>query len=430
MQYFLLVLFFLGLSVFVGKQIPWFTRYRIPASLTAGIVALLFFTVIPGAKNSDFFLHLKQLPSEFIALVFACFFLQRHENTGLSERRITEVFAQTSLIWVSVMGQVLIGLVATIFIYKPYFGQPLAFTSVLEAGFAGGHGTAVAMGPILVQNGVPAGLEYALFSATIGLIGGIVGGVWIIERQRRKTRIIVSDEDLVHAQFDVNGLLTSLGLVAAAYWLGLFYKGAFEKEILPRIIDPAHLRSFSLPLFAYTLVGGYTVKQLLSLSGFSRLIDNSSILLLADVFLEILIFAGIAIIDVRLLGQGLIPLLSLFALGFAWNLFCHIWLRPRILNNAYSFELGLINFGMLNGTSATGLMLLKMVDPKFQTRAAKVFAESSAITQPFIAGGILTLATPYIVSQLSPALSVLLYGGLLAVWLALGLAAGKRIRNR
>jgi ESS family glutamate:Na+ symporter len=430
MQYFLLVLLCLGLSVFVGKQIPWFTRYRIPASLTAGIVALLFFTIIPGAKNSDFFLHLKLIPTEFIALVFACFFLQRHEPAGLSEHRMTDVFAQTSLVWVSVMGQVLIGLVATIFIYKPYFGQPLAFTSVLEAGFAGGHGTAVAMGPILVQNGVPAGLEYTLFSATIGLIGGIVGGVWIIERERHRTRKIPTDADLVRAQLDVTGLLTSLGLVAAAYWLGLFYKGAFEKEILPRIIDPAQLGNFSLPLFAYTLVGGYTVKQLLSLSGFSRLIDNSSILLLADFFLEILIFAGIAIIDVRLLGQGLIPLLSLFALGFAWNLFCHIWLRPRILNNAYSFELGLINFGMLNGTSATGLMLLKMVDPKFQTPAAKVFAESSAITQPFIAGGILTLATPYIVSQLSPALSVLLYGGLLAVWLALGLAAGKRIRNR
>jgi ESS family glutamate:Na+ symporter len=430
MQYFLLVLFFLGLSVFVGKQIPWFTRYRIPASLTAGIVALLFFTIIPGAKNSDFFLHLKLIPTEFIALVFACFFLQRHEPAGLSERRMTDVFAQTSLVWVSVMGQVLIGLVATIFIYKPYFGQPLAFTSVLEAGFAGGHGTAVAMGPILVQNGVPAGLEYTLFSATIGLIGGIVGGVWIIERERHRTRKITTDADLVRAQLDVTGLLTSLGLVAAAYWLGLIYKGAFEKEILPRIADPAQLGNFSLPLFAYTLVGGYTVKQLLSLSGFSRLIDNSSILLLADFFLEILIFAGIAIIDVRLLGQGLIPLLSLFALGFAWNLFCHIWLRPRILNHAYSFELGLINFGMLNGTSATGLMLLKMVDPKFETPAAKVFAESSAITQPFIAGGILTLATPYIVSQLSPALSVLLYGGLLAVWLALGLAAGKRIRNR
>ncbi len=429
MQYFLLVLFILGFSVFVGKKIPWLNRYRIPPSLTAGIVALTFFTTIPGARNSDFFLQLKGIPGEFIALVFACFFLQRHEKASFSEKRMIDVFAQTSLIWVSVMGQVLIGLVATILVYKPFFGQPLAFTSVLEAGFAGGHGTAVAMGPILVQNGVPAGLEYALFSATVGLLCGIAGGVWLIERQRHKTRVIVSDDDLVHAQFAVTGLLMSLGLVAAAYWLGLFYKGIFEKEILPRITDPAYLGSFSLPLFAYTLIGGYTVRQLLTLVGLSRLIDNNSILLFADVFLEILIFAGIAIIDVKLLGQGLIPLLSLFALGFAWNLFCHIWLRPRILNKAYSFELGLINFGMVNGTAATGLMLLKMVDPKFQTPAAKVFAESSAITQPFIAGGILTLATPYIVSQLSPALSVLLYSGLLAVWLILGLAAGKRIRN-
>lgn len=430
MQYFLLVLLFLGLSAYAGKQIPWFTRYRIPPSLTAGSMALLFFSIVPGAKNSDFYLHLKPISAEFIALVFACFLLQRHEQSGLSERRVKEVFAQTSLVWVSVMGQVLIGLVATILVYKPFFDQPLAFTSVLEAGFAGGHGTAVAMGPILVQNGLPAGLEYSLFSATIGLIGGIAGGVWLIERQRHKTRVIVSDKDLVRAELDVTGLLTSLGLVAAAYWLGLFFKGTFEREILPRITDPAHIGSFSPPLFAYTLIGGYTVKQLLTLAGLARLIDNRSILLLADVFLEILIFAGIAIIDVRLLGQGFIPLFSLFAMGFAWNLFCHIWLRPRMLNKAYSFELGLINFGMLNGTAATGLMLLKMVDPKFETPAARVFAESSAITQPFIAGGILTLATPYIVTQLAPALSVLLYAGLLAVWLVLGLATGKSIRDR
>lgn len=430
MQYFLLVLLILGVSVFARKRFAWLDRYRIPPSLTAGVVALLLFTAIPGAKNGDFYLHLKGLPSEFIALVFACFFLQRHEKGEISVRRFTDVFAQTSLIWVSVMGQVLIGLIATILVYKPFFGQPLAFASVLETGFAGGHGTAVAMGPILIQNGLPAGLEYGLFSATIGLICGIAGGVWLIERERRKTRRIVSDEDILHSEFDLNSLLISLAFIAAAYWLGLFYKGAFEKEILPRLTDPAHLGNFSLPLFAYTLIGGYTVRQLLTLAGLARFIHNSSILLMADLFLEILIFAGIAIIDIRLLGQGLIPLLSVFLLGFAWNLFCHQYLRPRILNRAYSFELGLINFGMLNGTAATGLMLLKMVDPKFQTPAARVFAESSAITQPFIAGGILTLATPYIVSQLSPWLSVILYAGLLAVWLVLGLTAGKRLRAR
>lgn len=425
MQYFLLVLLILGLSAWTVKKISWLQKYKVPPSLLGGLAILAFFTAVPDTKNSNFFLHLKALPSEFIALVFACLFLQRREQGASSMVRTTDVLAQTALIWVSVMGQALIALVATLLVYKPLFGQPLAFTSVLEAGFAGGHGTAVAIGPILAQNGLAAGLEYSLFSATVGFIAGIVGGVWLVERYR-KPRFAGDHDDMVAVQLTLEGMLVSLALIAAAYWLGLFYKGVFENEILPYFIAPTQLVSFSLPLFAYTLIGGYTLRLLLTLAGFSELIDNASIIFLADFFLEILILAGIAIIDIRLLGDGLFPLLSLFALGFLWNLLCHFWLRPRILHPAYSFELGLINFGMLNGTAATGLMLLKMVDPKLATPAAKVFAESAALTQPFIAGGVLTLATPYIVTHLSPALSVSLYGGLLLIWLLVGLIAGRR----
>lgn len=424
MQYFLFVLLLLGLSALLVKKTRWLNQYRIPPSLLAGIAVLAFFTAVPGAKNTDFFLHLKALPSEFIALVFACLFLQRREKNAVGVHT-HEVVAQTALIWVSVIGQVLIALVATLLVYRPFFGQPLAFTSVLEAGFAGGHGTAVAIGPILAQNGLASGLEYSLFSATVGFVGGIAGGVWLVERQR-KASIAPGDDDAVRMQIELYGMLVSLALVAAAYWLGVFYKGVFEKEILPYFIAPTQLAHFSLPLFAYALIGGYTVRQLLALAGFSALIDNTSILFLADFFLEILIFSGIVIIDIRLLGDGLVPLLSLFVLGFTWNLLCHFWLRPRVLPPAYSFELGLINFGMLNGTVATGLMLLKMVDPRLTTPAAKVFAESATLTQPFIAGGVLTLATPYIVTHLSPWLSVLLYGSLLLAWLLVGLSAARR----
>lgn len=429
MQYFLLVLLLLGVSALAGKKIPWLDRFRIPPSLTIGILVLLFFTFLPAQKTGGFFLHLKSLPTEFIALVFACLFLQRTDTTHKSKRSFSDVLAQTSLVWVSVMGQVMIGLVATIFVYKPFFNEPMAFTSVLETGFAGGHGTAVAMGPVLVQNGIPAGLEYGLFSATVGLICGIAGGVWLIHYQHRRIAAggVTSDIDENRAQLDLASLFSAFLLIAAAYWFGYFLKGIVEHEILPRIEAAQKLGNFSLPLFAYTLVGGYTIKMLCRLTRTEHLIDNSVMMLLADVFLEILIFAGIAIIDVRLLGQSLVPLLSVFALGFVWNVFCHFYLRPKILPVPYSFEIGLINFGMLNGTAATGLMLLKMVDPKFKTPAARVFAESSAITQPFIAGGLLTLLTPFIVTGLNPWLSVALYGGLFAVWLVLGLATGRRI---
>ncbi|MBN8220271.1 MAG: hypothetical protein J0L53_05075 [Spirochaetes bacterium] len=431
MQYFLLVLLLLGVSALAGKKIPWLDRFRIPPSLTIGTLVLLFYTFLPHEKTGAFFLHLKSLPPEFIAIVFACLFLQRTDEAHRTKRSFADVLAQTSLVWVSVMGQVLIGLVATILVYRPFFNEPMAFTSVLEAGFAGGHGTAVAMGPILVQNGIPAGLEYGLFSATVGLICGIAGGVWLIHRQhRRKAATAEQLGESNEASVNLTSILISLMLIGAAYWFGVFIKGMFEKELLPRIVSPEKLRGFSLPLFAYTLVGGYAVKLLCKITRSEALIDNNLVLLLADLSLEILIFAGIAIIDVRLLGQSLVPLLSVFALGFVWNVFCHFYLRPKILPVPYSFELGLINFGMLNGTAATGLMLLKMVDPKFKTPAARVFAESSAITQPFIAGGLLTLLTPFIVSGLNPWLSVALYGGLLAVWLMLGLATGRRISRQ
>jgi ESS family glutamate:Na+ symporter len=420
------------MAALAGKKISWLDRFRIPPSLTVGIIVLLFFTFLPGEKSGGFFLHLKSLPPEFIALVFACLFLQRTDDANKSKRTFSDVIAQTSLVWVSVMGQVLIGLIGTILVYKPFFNEPMAFTSVLETGFAGGHGTAVAMGPVLVQNGIPAGLEYGLFSATVGLICGIAGGVWLIHhRHRRIVTAETSPQRETHsAAIDLTSLFISFMLIAAAYWLGKFLKSTFEHELLPHFIAAEKLRDFSLPLFAYTLIGGYVVKMLCRLAGQESLIDNSIVLLLADVFLEILIFAGIAIIDVRLLGHSLVPLLSVFALGFIWNVFCHFYVRPKILPVPYSFELGLINFGMLNGTAATGLMLLKMVDPKFKTPAARVFAESSAITQPFIAGGLLTLLTPFIVTGLNPWLSVALYGGLFVVWLALGLATGRRIQNK
>lgn len=429
MRYFLLLLFFLGLSLLLRKRIPILERYRIPPSLLAGVFLLVYFT-LADAKMSSFYLHLKSLPAEFIALVFACFFLQRPQEKKLAERRLPQILGETSLIWVSVMGQVLVGLVATLLIYKPFFDLPLSFASVLETGFAGGHGTAVAMGPILAQNGLAAGFEYGLFSATVGLVCGIVGGVWLIHREHRKTRIFKEKDDNLRVSWDLPTLLKTLTLIAAAYWVGVFYKGIVEHEILPRVAAAFLPPNFSLPLFAYTLIGGLTVRQILVWSRSSHLIENDSILLSADVFLEVVIAAGIAIIDVTLLGSALIPLLSLFALGFAWNLFCHHVIRPRILTHSYSFELGLINFGMLNGTAATGFMLLKMVDPKFETQAARTFAEASALTQPFIAGGILTLATPFILMSTTPWVSVTLFAGLFSVWLTVGLTIGRRHRAK
>jgi ESS family glutamate:Na+ symporter len=431
MQYFLLTVFLLGAGAWLGQSSRALTRLRIPPSLYTGMALLLFFTVLPAAKDGLFFAHLKSLPSEFIALVFACFFLRKSEHETRARHGLLHVTAQMSYVWVAVMGQVLLALIATLFIIKPLWNFPLAFAALLETGFAGGHGTAVAMGPLLVQNGIEAGLELGLASATIGLVCGIAGGIFFARRMTNLSGPTAPQQsETDSARLDLNSLLVSLALIAAAYGVGVLIKGIVEQEVLPRVALAESLKNFSLPLFAYTLVGGITVKLICRFSGQERHIDNDAIMLLGDFFLEVLIFAGIAIIDVRLLATGLIPLLILAALGFAWNLYCFLHLRKHMLPMQYGQELALMNFGMLNGTSAIGLMLAKMVDPHFKTPAVRVFAESSALTQPFIAGGLLTLLTPYLVMHSAPLVSIALFAALLVFWLVFGLATARRLRQQ
>ncbi|MCS6971742.1 MAG: hypothetical protein NZL89_01860 [Leptospiraceae bacterium] len=415
---FALVLLFLGLGTLLCRKVAWLRRSQLPGSLVVGLIALAIFNSSNTARQSDFFFFLKSLPAEFIALVFACFFLQQPSGQRAQPR--LEVLAETALLWVSVMGQVVLGLLATVLVIRPLWHFPLAFSSVLEAGFAGGHGTAVAIAPFLEQNGLAGALEYALASATVGLILGTAGGIWLI-RLRHRQAAEPSPPEPVSAE--LQAVLLQLAFIAAAYATGIFYQHIAERELLPRL----DARDFKLPLFAYTLLGGFTVRQVLHLLGLEAWLSPAVILLLADFFLEVLIFSGMAVVDVRLVAAGALPLLSLFTLGFLWNLFCHFYLRPKIFPLYYSFELGLINFGMLNGTSATGLMLLKMVDPAFRTPAVRVYAQSTAIIQPFIAGGILTLSTPFIVTVLPAYASLLLYGGLLLAWLVLGLYCGRKL---
>jgi ESS family glutamate:Na+ symporter len=133
-----------------------------------------------------------------------------------------------------------------------------------------------------------------------------------------------------------------------------------------------------------------------------ELIDNKIIAFFSDFFMEVLVFAGIATIDLQIISDAILPLLLLFAAGFAWNLFCHFVIRPRLIDTDYSFEISILNFGMLNGTTGIGLMLLKMVDPEFKTRAAKIYAESAPFTSPFIGGGLITLSLPFLLNNQSP----------------------------
>src|SRR5690625_1132641 len=71
---------------------------------------------------------------------------------------------------------VALGMADLLFLLKLYFDAPDALGAVLVAGWAGGYGTAAAMGDAFAASN-PEIASLAFTSATVGLIIGIVGGL-------------------------------------------------------------------------------------------------------------------------------------------------------------------------------------------------------------------------------------------------------------
>lgn len=402
MSHFFITIVILGLTSVITNKIEVLRKYRIPVSLTSSLIVLAVFTTVPEWKLMPIYATWKTWPGIFIALIFAALFLERNEGKHISTN-YKEWLGETALVWITILGQSVVGLILCIFLFKPFFDLPLAFTSVLETGFAGGHGTAVAMNQTFIDNGLANGQEYGLFSATVGLILGIVGGIILIKRERGSGTVQEEEEKISVEPIKV---IITLTLIFGAFLIGSFIKDNVI-SLLDYISDGsvfAILKRLvpSLPLFVYALIGGVILKTFLKIIKHEFLINNGIINLASNIFMELLIFSGIASIDMKVISDAIIPLGILFSCGFCWNIFCHFIVRPKLIKDEYSFELSLINFGMVNGTTGIGLMLMKMVDPDCKTKALKVYAEAAPFTSPFIGGGVLTLSLPYLLNIFNP----------------------------
>ena len=86
-------------------------------------------------------------------------------------------------------------------------------------------------------------------------------------------------------------------------------------------------------------------------------------------FFDLMVVAGIAAIPLNALGNYLWILLALAAIGIVVT-YMYNHLVAKILFKNYSQEQFLGMFGMLCGTASTGIILLREVDPDFNSPVA------------------------------------------------------------
>ncbi|MEM9588193.1 MAG: sodium:glutamate symporter, partial [Planctomycetota bacterium] len=157
-----------------------------------------------------------------------------------------------------------------------------------------------------------------------------------------------------------------------------------------------------LPLFIYTLFGGWFVRLVMTRIGILDRIDAATIGRLSAAAMDLLVVAAITTLNLKAVAALLLPFSIIFVCGCLWAMLCLCILAPRILPRRYWFPLALINYGMSTGTTATGFVLLRVIDPKLRSGAAEDYALAAPLTAPFIGGGMITVALPLLLLERVP----------------------------
>lgn len=159
------------------------------------------------------------------------------------------------------------------------------------------------------------------------------------------------------------------------------------EDAVPALQEIRFFRSF--PLFPMCMLGGMLIMWLHSITKSLPPIDALLMERISGAAMEFLIVSAIANINTSAVSSNIAPLLIIIVGGISWNFVCFFCLAPRLLPDCV-FERAIVELGQSFGTTATGLLLLRMVDPDKETTAWRAFSYKQMMTEPFMGGGIWT----------------------------------------
>lgn len=93
-----------------------------------------------------------------------------------------------------------------------------------------------------------------------------------------------------------------------------------------------------------------------------------------------------------------------------------MFVAPRLFKDAW-FECAIADFGQSLGVTATGLLLLRTVDPESKTIAAQAFGYKQLLHEPIMGGGLWTAVALTLLFRLGWEIMLVISLTALIIWL-------------
>ena len=388
-QFFIIVVALLVANL-VRCNVPLFRRSLLPSALLAGLLILClkplgFFSTLVD-KHAMEIVTYHALGLGFVAMALK----NKKIKSATSTIKVVETGAVTASTYIL---QGLVGLLVTVPLFL--FGKELFYASglLLPMGYGQGPGQALnfgvtfaswAEGQGLVFHGSDFGLSIA---ATGFIVGSLVGVIYMnILRRRGKLKVrqkaavehytladYESKGEIPHSE-SIDKLTVQLCLVLLVYALVflLMYGvqqldlGQFGvKTIKPLVWGFNFLWGTLIGVLVRLLIGRLRKKKIMQ----REYINNYMLDRIAGTCFDVMIVAGTAAIDFNNLRGLWLPLILVCTIGAAVTFF-YVLLCCRKLYPDYEYEGFFSMFGMLTGTASNGMILLREIDPRFETPAA------------------------------------------------------------
>ena len=426
------------LLLVIGKilrvQIPILQRLYLPSSVIGGAVGLAIFSTCGHLLPSDLRTSMAVCPGFLINVIFATIFL------GAAVPKFGEVlrFAlpQLTLGQIIAWGQYVVGLGLAGFVFTRVFGVPAAFGNLLEIGFEGGHGTVGGMSEAFTAFGWEDGIALGFTVATIGMIVGIVFGMAMIQWAHRKglVREVRAFKDRapherigIHRHDErpsagrqtvlcdsIDSLAWHLAIVGLAMLIGYAIQSCIPMK--------------GFPLFPLCMIGGVLLSLCAKLAKVDLLVDRVQMERISGAALDFLVVSAVTTIRLEVVAANWQPLVILCIAGLVWSVWCVFFIAPRIFRTAW-FERAIAEFGQATGVTATGLMLLRSVDPENKTPAAMSFGYKQLLHEPFMGGGLWTALAFTLVYKIGWLNVFLISLGMLVFWSVVAMILNRRNRT-
>ena len=399
----------IGILLTLGRRLDSamkLERFGIPIALLVGAIGFLIGPYGPFALLPERVLNTwMQLPTPLLTLVFATLMLGRPipKVSGLWK----PVASQALLGLLLGFGQYVVGGIIVLSFLLPHLGVDPLMGCIIEVGFEGGHGAAAIMGESFTKLGFPEGLDLGFAMATVGLLASTFLGSGLVVLGRFLGWLVPADQHIKNDLIDVDLefkpveqirlLFCNFAFAGFAVLVGILllfllrllsiYMGDITKQVI-----------LAFPVFPLALMGSFIVRFTLEKTGQTKFISSLFQREIGILSTDLLIITAMAGLNLPLLVNYWVPISILAIGGLIWNL-VGMLIFSRLFFKEEWFERAIAEFGNSTGVAASGLLLLRLADPRNSTNTLPVFSIKQLFLQPLLSGGLITVIAPLFISN-------------------------------